>query len=68
MARPLQNDSIEEEAGLPCRAKLGYDTQAATRAAISYAVWQYGGKDSDYQSYVCKYCNRWHIARSNDKS
>ncbi len=50
---------MEESALLACSDKLAFDTQKAADAAAVVADYQHGTK---LKSYLCRYCNLWHLA------
>ena len=50
-----------EQAELPCKDKLAFDTQKQAQAAATVALHQRGIK---LKTYVCRYCGLWHLSSS----
>jgi hypothetical protein len=48
-----------DDVGLPCQAKLAFDTLRQANAAANVAEYQHGAKVKAYQ---CQYCGLWHLS------
>lgn len=53
----------DENNGLPCAEKLAFDTKKDADATANVAHYRYGNK---LKSYVCRYCNLWHLSSNSD--
>jgi hypothetical protein len=64
MREPLSTSERETlDRNRNCLSKLTWASREEARAAISYARWQYGESSSRPHEYLCKYCQKWHLAR-----
>lgn len=48
---------------LPCTSKAAYSTKKEAEAAAIVAKHQYG---QSYKTYLCRYCDLWHLASDFD--
>lgn len=49
----------EEEAVLPCKDKLVFDTKQQAETTAVVVDWQHGTK---VHAYKCRHCHLWHLS------